>query len=696
MTISKKSSLTPFLIALMLPVSALAQDEYTPRETSLTEQPRQYSDVRRDASDSRVQDRPDSRVQDRPALPEETSAYETFVSNYNGPRVKQFGYDFFGKAPSTFAPVDNVPVTPDYVVGPGDELLLSVWGKIDGRWTLEVSRDGSINIPKMGLVNVSGIAFRDLKEALTREISRYYTGFTLNVSMGALRSIRVYVVGAARVPGAYTVSSLSTMVNALFEAGGPAKNGSMRAIQLKRGGKLVATLDLYDLLLNGDKSDDARLVNEDVIFIPPVGGMAGISGDIKKPAIYELRKDEKLTDLIAMAGGFATTAFRGRVAMQRIVDHRFRDFFEGDLADVEKDPSRNMSLADGDMVKVFRIIEQDSAVNVAGAVVYPGKFGIKPDVTTLKEVITLAGGLMQYASDQAEVTRVKLSTAGVATERFPVNIASAMTGSVTLRPNDHIMVKPIQEWQLYRMVKVDGAVKHPGDYTVKKGERLSSILERAGGFTDRAYPQGVIFTRETVKAQQQKNLQEIADRLEKELLVGGSAQLQTSLSAEETAAKKNEIEAKQKFVNSLRQARANGRVYVKLSTIKRLQGSDYDIELEDFDSVTVPGKSDVVGVSGAVMAQGSYVYSGGSFENYVDMAGGYADYANKGRTFILKADGSARKAKKCLFFSASVGPGDTVVVPERFDRIAWLREIRDITQILANVALTAGIVIRVF
>lgn len=677
------------------------QDEYSPQRSSLTDDVSEYRDSR-SKPDTSV-----TRLQERKELKPETSEYEAFLASKDkeagkdekAPKLSQFGYDFFNKSPSTFAPADNVPVTPDYVIAPGDELQLNVTGRIDGRWNLTVNRDGTINIPKVGMVTVSGIAYKDLKDALIREIGRFYTGFDLSISMGALRSIRVYVVGNARVPGAYTVSSLSTMVNALFEAGGPGKTGSMRNIQLKRNGKLVANLDLYALLLNGDKSSDARLVNEDVIFIPPVGPLAGISGDVRRPAIYEINDEVRVTDLIAMAGGFTTTAFRGRVAMQRIVEHRFRDFFEADLADIEADALKNFTLRDGDLVKAFSIIDKDSGVNVAGAVTYPGKFGVIKGQTTLADVIKLAGGLMDYASTEAELTRVRLTTAGVQTERFNLDLSGIKSGVDTnpflLEPNDHVMVRQIPEWKLYTMVKIDGEVKYPGVYPVKKGEKLSSVLQRAGGFTDKAYPQGVVFLRESAKVQQQKNLEEIAQRMERQLLVEGSAKMQTTLSADETAANKAEMEAKQKFVETLKNLKAQGRVYIKLNTVNGLRGSDYDIEMEENDSISIPARSSVVNVAGAVMAQGSYVYSSSSYKSYVKMAGGYADYSKPGKTFILKADGSARKANGFIF-NASVGPGDTVVVPERFDRVTWLREIRDISQILVNVALMAGVVVKVF
>ncbi|MCG2725708.1 MAG: SLBB domain-containing protein [Elusimicrobia bacterium] len=614
-------------------------------------------------------------------------------------KIKQFGYDLFLNPPSTFAPADNIPLSSDYIVGPGDELRISVWGKIEGSWEVQVDRDGNIALPKVGIIGIAGLSLSEFKEALKKEFSKYYTGFTMNITFGSLRSIRVYIVGNARKPGAYTVSSLSTLVNALFAAGGPNKNGSMRNIQIKRNGKTAITFDMYDLLLKGDKSKDIRLLPEDVIFIPPIGPLAAIAGKVKNPAIYELKGETKLADLIDIAGGFTNTAFRGRVAMQRIFNHRFTDFLEGELSEISGNSSKNAMIQDGDLIQVFAIAKNDSAVNLAGAVVYPGKFGIKQGETTLKDLIKLAGGFKRQASNQAEITRVKTSSAGVLTERFDINLEDILNDSsedFKLQPNDHIMVKPIADWKLYKMVEVDGEIKHPGVYTVKKGEKLSSVLKRVGGFTEQAYAKGIVFTRESVRVQQQKNLEEIADRLEKELLVAGLSRVGTSISQEDLDAKKTEIEAKTKFVNSLRKLKANGRVYIKLDTIRKLEDSDYNIEMEEGDGIFIPAKSSVINVSGAVMAQGSYVYSARNFKNYVDMAGGYAEYADKGRTFILKADGSAEKAKKCIFFTSKVGAGDTVVVPEKFSRVAWLRGIRDITQILMNVALTAGVVIKVF
>jgi protein involved in polysaccharide export with SLBB domain len=248
--------------------------------------------------------------------------------------LQQFGYDLFRAPASTFAPTDKVPVGPDYVIGPGDELRVTVWGKVDGRFDLVVDRDGQVAIPKVGVIGLSGMTFLQAKEAISREFSKYYTGFEMNVVLGALRSIQVYVVGNARRPGAYTVSSLSTVVNALFAAGGPSKTGSMRDIQVKRGDKVAARLDLYDLLQRGEKGNDIRLMPEDVIYIPPVGPVIAIAGSVNIPAIYELKGDTTLRQGIRMAGGLNPLAFRGRARIERISDFSRQVVFESELASV--------------------------------------------------------------------------------------------------------------------------------------------------------------------------------------------------------------------------------------------------------------------------------------------------------------------------------------------------------------------------
>ena len=474
------------------------------------------------------------------------SEFEQFIasgtSGVISTNIRQFGYDLFRQPPSTFAPADRVPVGPDYVLGPGDELRITIWGNIEGQWNVVVDRDGKISLPKVGIIGVTGLTYGEFKETLNKELSKYYTNYQMNVSMGPLRTIRVYIVGNAARPGAYTVSSLSTLVNSLFEAGGPSKTGTMRNIDVKRNGKNVVQFDMYDFLLKGNKTKDVRLMPEDVIFIPPVGPLAGIAGNVRNPAIYELKGETRLLDLIGMAGGLTGMAFRGRVQVQRIENNEFRTIFEGDLIDIEKTAEKNFALKDGDLVKVFAVVDHKNTITITGAVANPGDFGVASGVTRVSDVIALSGGLLYYASSQMEVTRVKVTQSGPRTERFVVDVFKAMEGdpahNVPLEMNDYLFVRMVPEWQLYRTVNVGGEVKYPGAYTITRGEKLSSVLERAGGYTNFAYLRGATFTRERVKQLQQKSLEELAARLERELIAEGAMRAGTALSTEEVAGKK--------------------------------------------------------------------------------------------------------------------------------------------------------------
>jgi polysaccharide biosynthesis/export protein len=254
----------------------------------------------------------------------ERNEFQDFVAQSVGRDLPMFGYNLFQNAPSTFAPVDRVPVTPDYVVGPGDEINIRAWGQVDIDYRTVVDRDGTISIPKVGNINVAGIRFQELHGYLKTAIGRVFRNFDLNVSMGQLRSIQIFVVGHAARPGNYTVSSLSTLVNALFASGGPTTKGSMRRIQLKRGDKLVTEFDMYDLLLRGNKSKDVQLLPGDVVYIPPIGELAALSGSVNNPAIYELKGDANLGNLLELAGGLAATADGQKVTVERIVDRRSR------------------------------------------------------------------------------------------------------------------------------------------------------------------------------------------------------------------------------------------------------------------------------------------------------------------------------------------------------------------------------------
>ncbi|MEC4685682.1 MAG: SLBB domain-containing protein [Nitrospirota bacterium] len=646
---------------------------------------------------------------------EKPSEFEEYISGKVSLTVstnlKQFGYDLFRRPPSTFAPVGNVPVGPGYVIGPGDEIKVSIWGMVEGQWDLVVDRDGNISIPKIGTFGVSGLKFSELRRLLHKQFSKYYTGFEMNVSMGSLRTIRVYVVGNARSPGAYTLSSLSTLINALFEAGGPSKTGTMRDIQVKRNGKTVVHLDMYDFLLKGDKTRDIRLMPEDVIFIQPVGPLVAIAGSVNNPAIYELKGKTTIAQLIDMAGGLNDVAFKGRVQIERIIDNSRQTVFESDL---QKIRDKDIAVQAGDVVKIFQVVKDERIVRLAGAVQREGEYGFSPAMT-VRELISMAGGLKYYAYDkEAELTRIHITSEGPITEKILINLEKALTGdpdsNIPLQQNDYLFVRAIPEWRLYQTVVIEGEVRFPGTYTIKKGERLSSLIERAGGFTGKAFLKGAVFTRKRVEALQQKQIEEMIDRLERELLSTGTARVATAASSKEARLMQMETEQKRQFIAKLRTVRAKGRVAIQLELPDKLRGTLYDIELEDSDSIYIPTDPQTVQVIGSVYNQTAFIYENGrNAKYYISLAGGYTENADGGNVYILKANGSAMKVSRGFLGlswnseysrwdvgAGQVESGDTIVVPEKLERIAWMRNIKDITQILYQIAVTSGVLIATF
>jgi protein involved in polysaccharide export with SLBB domain len=307
--------------------------------------------------------------------PEPTTDFQNFVISTTGQKLPVYGANLFNTVPSTFAPVDMAPVPPDYVIGPGDELRIRVWGQVNFQANVRVDRTGEIFLPQIGPVHVAAMPFSALDGHLRNAVGRVYHNFDLTVDVGQIRAIQVYVSGQARRPGVYTVSSLSTLVDALFASGGPSLQGSMRHIQVRRAGAVITDFDLYNLLVNGDKSKDVSLQSGDVIFIPPVGPQAAVTGSVRVPAIYELLSGESLSALLASAGGTSTVASGSRVSIERIDDRRERQAME-----VDDDPTGLATpVADGDIVRVYSIIPKyQKTVILRGNTANPGRFAWHP------------------------------------------------------------------------------------------------------------------------------------------------------------------------------------------------------------------------------------------------------------------------------------------------------------------------------
>ncbi len=301
----------------------------------------------------------------------ELTDFQQMVATSLGQTLPIYGTNLFDESPTTFAPVDHAPVTADYVVGPGDELLIRAWGQIDLDVHARVDRNGAIYIPRVGSLNVAGLRYDQLQSFLKSHIGRIYQNFDLNVGMGELRSIDVFVVGQASHPGRYTISSLSTLANAIFASGGPSPSGSMRHIELKRGTAVITNFDLYDLLLKGDKSKDVQLLPGDVIYFAAVGPQVAMGGQVNNPAIYELKNGASLGEVLQMAGGLSVTAYGGKVYVEQIKGREDRGIEEIKLDEA----GLQRPLKDGDVLNFTPISPRFvDSVTLRGNVAQPGRY----------------------------------------------------------------------------------------------------------------------------------------------------------------------------------------------------------------------------------------------------------------------------------------------------------------------------------
>jgi protein involved in polysaccharide export with SLBB domain len=656
--------------------------------------------------------------------------FQEFLFQSMDRKLPIFGLNLFS-APSTFAPLDNVPVTADYPIGPGDEIVLHTWGaQLDLDFQLTVDRDGGIDIPRVGRVSLAGVKYSELHGVLKKAISKSFRNFDLNVSMGRLRSIQVYVVGQARRPGVYTVSSLSTLVNTLFASGGPSVTGSMRHIQIKRGDKVVAELDMYDLLIHGDKSRDMRLLPGDVIYIPPVGKMAAITGSVNNEAIYELKGGgATLAELIELAGGMTTVASDRKARVERIDDHKVRqvDEFALDEAGLKRE------VQDGDLVEINAVNPHfGNAVTLRGNVASPGRYpwqkgmrvrNLIPDMDSLivpgywenqNQIFRVTTNEQNLHRETVGHTRAeinwdyavieRLNKSDLTTVLIPFDLGKAIENkdapeNMLLEEGDVITIfskgdmrVPVAKQSAY--IRLEGEVKTPGVYKALPGETLRQLVERLGGLTPNAYLFGAELDRESTRVMQQRRLQEMADRMQAEIERILVAKQQSALSPEDAAAAKQQAEAQLELVRKMRGVKASGRVVLEIPPQSVAVKDLPDVVLEDGDRFFVPSKPSVVSVMGMVYNENVFVYhSGAEVSSYLDKAGGPTRDADVSRIYLLRADGSVVSAQSGgaffnRFLAKEVIPGDTLVVPEMLDRLALTKELKDWTQIFYQFALT--------
>jgi protein involved in polysaccharide export with SLBB domain len=383
--------------------------------------------------------------------------------------LRQFGYDFFKNSAQTLASMDSLPVGNDYILGPGDTLSLNLWGAVNSRRELTVDRNGEVMIPNVGMIKVWGLTYEQGKDVINKAIGRYYKNYEMSLTLGRLRTIQVFVVGEVEAPGSYPVSSLATVINALSAAGGPARNGSLRSIKVTRAGQAPLDVDLYDMFLSGDRSKDIRLQNGDTIFIPVIGPVVAVAGEVRRPAIYELKGSATLPEVLKMAGGVAASGYTGRIQVERVADNSSRVALDYEPKDGSIDAALGTVQAqDRDMVKVFPVQEATrQVVSLKGNVVRPGEYQYRKGMRLTDLIPGFQDLLPESYLESVEITR--LAPPDFHRELLTANLRRAVGGSesdnILLQEQDSVKVFSRWEMEERPQVSVNGSVVNPGTYS---------------------------------------------------------------------------------------------------------------------------------------------------------------------------------------------------------------------------------------
>ena len=676
------------------------------------------------------------------------------------PGLEQFGYDLFDNSTGLTEPIITGAVGPDYILGPEDTLIVNLWGKISQRYELEIDRSGKVTMPDIGVIYLWGKTLGQAEKYITDEIDRRYTNVEIDISVGKLRSICVFVIGEIEEPGVHSLSSLSTIIHALHKAGGPTRSGSLRNIQLIRNNKLKATFDLYDLLLKGDASGDERLQSNDTIFVPYLNDIAAISGGVKRPGIYELKAPTRLYELAEMAGGLAPVAYLPHIQVIRVEDFKEKVVIDLEFQDIDsfKESENNIVLKSGDVVFVSSISQvKYNFVTITGNVVRPGEYQLTKDMR-ISDIIKQARGILpETYKEKAEINRfksdktvepipfnVELALKGdkdndlllkewdtihifsiydifpkpevtitgevhkpgtyryvdgmkisdlifraneltdmasltnaelfrwnyekggparaISIDLTPIMVEKDMSKDLLLEKGDHLFIRPKIELMEKQTVFVLGEVKYPGSSVIARSEGLSSVLKRAGGLTDQAFPEGAVFTRESLKEKQESILNELARAQEIAILKGEAFLAEAIMSQEEKEARQRALEYRRKALNLMAARTPNGRIIIELEQI--INGKS-NIILAEGDSINVPPLPDWVLVTGAVYHPESIVFAEGeAIEYYLNAVGGPAKFADKDNVYVIKANGRA-KSKATGY--GRISRGDIIVVPEKME-----------------------------
>jgi len=723
--------------------------------------------------------------------------------------LKRFGSDVFVNrdlsssmgqgAASGNTPLD-VSLGPDYVVGPGDELKINMWGGMTQSTTRVIDREGQILLPEAGSLQIAGLPLQRAESLIEGALKRQYRNVQVSVTISRLRSVRVYVVGDVQRPGGYDISSLATPLSALYVAGGPTSVGSLRIVRHSRGQQKIEDIDLYDFLLHGVQKNGAHFESGDTLQIPPAGPQVAISGAVKRPAIYELKPGEStLASLIEDAGGVTAAASLSHITIERIDANRQRETVtlggpSGQDLQTNRAAIEQFGIKDGDRVHIAPILPySERAVYLQGHVVRPGRLpfadGMKlsdilrsyqdmlpepathgeiirlvppdlhaetiafdvpevlignanvtlqpfdtvrifgryevdvPKVTihgevlrpgtyplskgmTAAQLVRMAGGFKRDALlDSADLTSYGIEGGNrVAGQLAAIRIGAAVAGTeanvdVVLKPGDILTIHQITGWNdIGQSITIEGQVKFPGSYGFQEGERLSSVLRRAGGLRETAYAEGAVMIREQVRQLQEKSRQELIQQIQTN---SAAARLGPALGTGDTGGTLQLIKAQQEqSLAQLKSHPSTGRMVIHISAdINSWANTADDIELRRGDVLTIPKRPGFVLVSGQVYNATALTFAPGKTAAwYLSHAGGANGTANRSEIFIIRANGSVvgRHSSSGWFdakvLSTKLNPGDVVVVPQKIigSSLLW-RNILTTAQIASSVAITGGI-----
>jgi protein involved in polysaccharide export with SLBB domain len=714
-------------------------------------------------------------------------------------KLRRFGSDMFlDRGLGTRQMSVDIPIGPDYILGVGDGLIINLWGGVSQSFSRTIDREGKIALPEAGTIVVAGLSLERAQALIQGALSQQFRDAKVAVTIARLRTVRVYVVGDVQRPGAYDISSLSTPLNALYAAGGPTSVGSLRVARHYRGKELIREIDLYEFLLRGVRPDTERIQDGDTILVSPVGRQVAVAGMVKRPAIYELKDETKLSDVLNDAGGVLVSASLTHITIERVVAQGHRttltlDLAEGSTAESSRKLMDAFSIQDGDQVRVAPILPySERAIYVEGHVIRPGKFPYRddmklsdvlrsyqdllpepadrgqiirlmapdlraeaiefnlPDVLagneqiylqpfdtirivgryeadgpkvqvhgevlhpgtyplsrgmTVAQLVRMAGGFNRSALvDSADLASYDIKDGKqVLNRRDTVKIGEAVndpnsSADVSLKAGDVLTIHQISGWNdIGASVNLVGEVTYPGTYGIKEGEKLSSVLKRAGGFRPTAYPAGAVLVRDQVKELEDKSRNELIHQIE---TTSAGAKLSPSLSASDDAATLQLLILQQKaVVERLRSQPAIGRLVIKITAdIASWEGTPADIELRRGDVLTIPKKPGFVLVSGQVYNASAITFVPGKNAGwYLRRAGGSTEGGNIKEVLVIRANGLVVGRRSGEWYDPGVletklEPGDVVVVPQKvFGGSAMWRNLFASAQILSSVGFAAAL-----